>query len=251
MSVIFANPRLSLCNRTKSGLYVFQRGLGGGPLAANFVRTSSQSLTIVDNASLSGGDIDMWGACWFYMESAVEGALMAKYGAAGSREYSFYYNTSSPAIIASSDGTAITSRTYAATAINTWWFAMWYHDAVNNLLAITRNNAAFLTTAFAGGIFDSAAEFAVGSFGGANYMNGLIDSACIGKSPVGGIAGLATTIRDSLYNSGNGKKYSDLTASEKTDWGLISFWDLDGVNDAHGSNHLTNNNGVTFVAGKV
>lgn len=32
---------------------------------------------------------------------------------------------------------------------------------------------------------------------------------------------------------------------------LISYWSLSDANDAHGSNHLTNNNSVPFVAGKV
>ncbi len=32
---------------------------------------------------------------------------------------------------------------------------------------------------------------------------------------------------------------------------LQAFWSLDNVNDAHGSNTLTNNNTVTFVTGKV
>lgn len=32
---------------------------------------------------------------------------------------------------------------------------------------------------------------------------------------------------------------------------LISYWSLADVNDAHGSNHLTNTNTVTFVTGKV
>lgn len=32
---------------------------------------------------------------------------------------------------------------------------------------------------------------------------------------------------------------------------LVAYWSLSDVNDAHGSNHLTNNNAVTFVTGKV
>ncbi len=33
--------------------------------------------------------------------------------------------------------------------------------------------------------------------------------------------------------------------------GLISYWKLKDTADSHGSNTLTNNNGVTFVAGKI
>lgn len=33
--------------------------------------------------------------------------------------------------------------------------------------------------------------------------------------------------------------------------GLIAAWNLENVNDSFGTNHLTNNNGVTFTAGKI
>jgi len=39
----------------------------------------------------------------------------------------------------------------------------------------------------------------------------------------------------------------DLAIDMLTD-GLISYWDLDDLTDKHGSNDMTNNNGVTFVS---
>lgn len=33
--------------------------------------------------------------------------------------------------------------------------------------------------------------------------------------------------------------------------GMQAYWKLDGLTDSHGANTLTNNNGVTFVAGKI
>jgi len=51
----------------------------------------------------------------------------------------------------------------------------------------------------------------------------------------------------SLYNTGRGKAYADLTADEKV--GLVSYWNLDETSgtryDSHGSNTLTDNNTVT------
>lgn len=55
--------------------------------------------------------------------------------------------------------------------------------------------------------------------------------------------------RSSLYNSGKGKAYSDLTTAEKV--GLVSYWNLDEASgdraDSHGSNTLADNNTVTSV----
>lgn len=53
--------------------------------------------------------------------------------------------------------------------------------------------------------------------------------------------------RIALVNSGNAKKYADLTAAEKVD--LVSYWNLDEASgtraDSHGDNDLTDNNTVT------
>jgi len=60
---------------------------------------------------------------------------------------------------------------------------------------------------------------------------------------------LTTGERTSLFNSGNGKAYADLTAGEKT--GLVSYWNMYETSgsraDSHGSNTLTDNNTVTSV----
>ena len=58
---------------------------------------------------------------------------------------------------------------------------------------------------------------------------------------------------DAVYNAGACKLYKDLTTAEKIN--LVSWWDgaeTSGVRvDAHGTNHLTDNNTVTSAAGKV
>ena len=60
---------------------------------------------------------------------------------------------------------------------------------------------------------------------------------------------LSADERLSLFNSGRGKRYADLTDDEKV--GLVSYWNLDeqsGVRyDSHGSNDLTDNNTVGSV----
>lgn len=60
---------------------------------------------------------------------------------------------------------------------------------------------------------------------------------------------LSSDERTSLFNSGIGKSYADLTAAEKV--GLVSYWDLSEASgdraDSHGSNTLTDNNSVLSV----
>ncbi len=228
--------------------------------AAKFVAASSQYLNIADNASLSIGNVDAWGVAWVYADSlGADRVIMGQFGIAGNRAFELRYRTTGSQFnfVAYADGTTVTqlgATTFGTPTTATWYFVMWYHDSVADVIGISVNGGAFDTVALVGGIFDSSAQFTLGAENGTtDFWNGRIDSVAFGKNPVGGIAALATTIRDSLYNGGLGKTYADLTTAEKTAWGLVSFWNLDEATgnraDSHGSNTLTSNNGVTSDAG--
>lgn len=90
------------------------------------------------------------------------------------------------------------------------------------------------------------APFLLGRLGGTGiYADGRIDSA--------GIWGRVLSGSDitALFNSSMGKVYSDLTTAQKVS--LVSWWNLNEIsgqrNDSHGTNHLTDNNTVTYAAG--
>ena len=60
--------------------------------------------------------------------------------------------------------------------------------------------------------------------------------------------------RSTLYNGGNGGTYADYfgataIGTNPTTTDLFAWWKLEDVNDAHGSNTLTNNGTTTFTAG--
>lgn len=78
--------------------------------------------------------------------------------------------------------------------------------------------------------------------------DGLLDEIFICKSP-SNLATALTTIASTIYNSGTGKRYRDLTDAEKTTIGLVSWWGLDEASgtrfDLHGSVNLTVVGGVT------
>jgi len=219
--------------------------------AVALAAASSQYLTIADNGSLSGADIDEWGACWFWRDSNADMGIMSKY-VTGQREFVLeYYTNQQIYLTVSGDGDAVTSFTTGAISASAWHFVMWYHDATNNLIALSINGGAFVTTAHTAGIFNGTAPFELGRYNSVGHLDGRMDSACFGKSPSGGMAARATEIRDALYNGGSGRVYADLTATQKSDWGLVSWWNLNESTgtrfDSHGTNHLTpaNTPGVT------
>lgn len=89
------------------------------------------------------------------------------------------------------------------------------------------------------------------TFGGALYANTTATYGTSGRFAAAGLWNVAldAAALTSLFNSGLGKRYADLTVSEKV--GLVSYWNLDEVSgvryDSHGSNDLTDNNTVGSV----
>lgn len=238
---------------------------GDGPrvdAGAGFASASSQSLSVASNSTLQTGDADAWGACWAYAVSFPT-AIVAAFGkwTATNQEWVIYRNnatnryTLSARYADNSGQVNLTANTYGVPATGAWTFLLWYHDAANDLIGVSVNGGAFDTAAFAGGVRTATAPFRVGAYDTpTDFWNGRLDSVAFGKSPPGGIAAIATTIRDRLYNGGAGLSYADLTNQEKADWGLVSWYDFASsgaglVADSHGSNTLTNNNGVTLGAG--
>jgi hypothetical protein len=80
----------------------------------------------------------------------------------------------------------------------------------------------------------------------ANYPLGI--NAYYDDTMLAGATGVWNVVINptTIFNSGNGKHYADLTTAEKV--GLVSYWNLDEVSgtraDSHGSNDLTDNNTV-------
>lgn len=169
------------------------------------------------------------------------------------RSYSVYIASSDNKLnfSVSSDGTAGTVVTVASTtalsSTATWYLFEAYYDGVN--IGVSVNNETFVTSAFSAGIYNSTAIFAIGQDGnlGAGNLGGRACTISVYSADPG------AAVRTALYNSGNGTLYQSLTAGQKT--GLVSWWDgaeTSGVLiDAHGTNHLTDNNTVTSAAGKV
>jgi hypothetical protein len=223
--------------------------------AASFASASSQSLSVSNNSSFMPAENLMVG-CWVN-STTLPGTgsnhrLISHWLTTGDkRSYDLSIINTSGTIKISALGSSLgTSSFTSVTTSHTpstgvWTFAVMWWTSGQLYLEIdntTRSNAA-LSSMYAG----SAALYLGARETGADYFNGAIDSAFLIKAPSSlgnGTAGsLARTIISYLYNSGAGRRYSDLDSTQKTDWGLVSWWDLNEATgtryDRHGTNNLT------------
>lgn len=217
--------------------------------AAHFTAASSQSLSIATNASVAFGNVDFWVAGSFYMDAkGVVRGFITKDNPSGTRgpyllDYDSVQDRFAFAIFTGTVAKVAYANTFGSPSINTWYQLLGWHDSVNDTVNICVNGGATDSTATGGGTPDAtASDFCIGSFHNkALPHDGRADSCAIGT--VSGIAGVIAAMKTSLYNSGAGKVYADLTTAEKTAWGLTSWWDLNEETgtryDAHGTNHLT------------
>lgn len=217
------------------------------------------SIAHASQTGLNPGDTDFYGCGWFRLDSFVTlNTLFSKWkdnGGAGTVAYLLDYLNSTSRFRWSvtsntynSGVTTVNASTFGAASLNTWYFVEWYHDSVNNQLGICVNRGTTDTASHTTGIYNTTQTAVMFGALATNYYNS-------GKmGPVGVWSRIpSSTERDSLYNSGNGVLYKDLTAGLKTN--LISWWDgaetSGSLIDAHGTNHLTDNNTVTSAVGKV
>lgn len=241
--------------------------------AAGFTSANSEYLSIVDNSSLAMGDIDMWVAGWFNLNTLLGDRYMfGTYDFGGNqRSWTISYTIATDRLrfLCSGDGTSGTAVNILADALGAPstgvnYFILAWHDSVNNTLNIRINGGSVNSVAFTTGIHNSTSPLTVGctlsSGTPTGLVDGTIDNLFLGKSPPGGIAAVISDIQTTLYNGGAGVGYDALSSTQKTDWGLVSCWELDEYsagsgavtrNDRHGTNHLTDNNTVPSATGLV
>lgn len=186
----------------------------GAHNAAHFVRASNQWLSHTDNATLSVGDIDFTIAIWikYTTNNDLQGSICYS-GNGASRSWEIvqgFSPTTDFFFQVSSDGSAqngVQAATFGAVATGSWHFVVAWHDSVNNQLGITVDNGAADTASWTTGVFDSTGDLQLGRREGSSPGNGLDgDLAMFGMWK----RILTGTERTFLYNSGNGRNYSEL-----------------------------------------
>lgn len=188
--------------------------VSGAADAGAFVAASSKYLSTPDTAALSIGDVAMTVAAWIKMPTPVEAANVAYcaqwLSAGDQRAWVLQYDQSSHAdkfaFQASptgiSSGTTIFSATLPTPAVqDTAYFVAAWHDPTANKLYLQVDNGAIYSADYANGIFNSSADFTIGSVANpALYANGSI-SVDMWKRL------LTVDERTALWNGGAGSKY--------------------------------------------
>jgi len=190
------------------------REVGKVGYAALFTSALSEYLYCATNAALEMGDIDFTIAGWFNNYAGGWPGLVLKSNGAGNEDYKIAIDYANYAVVANfngADGISVTSANNSASSWSYHYFVVW-HDAANDLLGVSVDNATPVTQA-TGGLAPevSSARFQIsGDQGGsANYCNGPIDQVGLWKRV------LTSDERTWLYNSGNGRAYSEFGSSNQ------------------------------------
>lgn len=202
---------------------------------------SSQNFSIADNASLSWGNRDLYFAGWVKFNAVnVQQCVLAKgtsLAAAASFEYAIWLNSSGIIKLQFSTGSATTTASWGTALVaNTWYFVEGYYASSIPRMRLSVNRGTDISIAQTGGPVDGANAFCFGNSTAANYLNGNLYSwAFYTGNP-------SSTVRDFLYNSGNGRTFTDLSGANLTN--LVSFWNFGNasgnlVDQNSGGNDMT------------
>lgn len=176
--------------------------------AGQFTAASSERLVVASDASLQTGDIDFTLVCWLYLDS-LPGAsnvyVVAKDDAATQREYGMRVNTSDQLeFFGFRSGPTLDTQAatnFGALSTGTWYFAVGWHDSVNNTKNVEVNLVSD-SAATGGAWITSTADLSIGSTGApGNYFNGRICEVGFWKRM------LTVQERWWLYDFGRGRTY--------------------------------------------
>ena len=221
-----------------------------GVVAGPFVPASSEALEATSGAILSGATAATINA-WVYGLTTADGRpLSIDDSIVGSGRLFTHATVNSTWYLFDSSGNSVTVAAALKNLPGWTMVTLTFDDSEKKLRVYFNGVLQGTSSALANSPnFACATKFSVGC----DHFSGARNSFTDGRY---GRVGIWSAAKDSteilsLFNSGNGKAYADLTAGDKT--GLLSYWDLDETSDgsgpvtrvdSHGSNDLTDNNTV-------
>jgi hypothetical protein len=180
-----------------------------------FLTADTEYFELADNAALSTGDIDFTVAFWFKILSGTIATFplyLGKWSAtAAQKEHCIYQDTNANRLTAvfghSTSTTNLVANNFGALSTDTWYFATYWHDSVNNQIGIAVNAGTADTAAHSAGINDGSGSFRLGHADGeTNGLDGFLDEVGFWKRV------LSSAERTELYNGGSGRDYAYITA---------------------------------------
>lgn len=225
--------------------------------AGQFTAANSEYLSIADNASLSVDGSTFSVACFFYADSlATQRTLLCKFKTGSDGEFWLKVDDSDTSalrfIVYNGSTSSAVSTPTATIATGGFYFVVAWLDSdliprisVNGVVT---EGVAPLATAIAA----SDAPFTIGARNtGSNLWDGRISRALLAKRV------WTSAERTWLFNSNAGRTYEEFGNASNDGanllTNLVSYWKLGEVsgtrNDSHGTNHLTDNNTVTWNPG--
>lgn len=188
--------------------------------AAGFVAASDTYLTHTSNASLQTGDISFGIAIWFQFKTAIHSAahrwIICKDEFGANREWALFYNDTADRVrfyVFRADGTNIFVDWSSAPVLDTWYFALAWHDATTDTIYLKINNGTTVTAATGGALRAAGADaFHIGAPLGANgdNMEGWIDQAVFAKKA------WSTVEQEQLWNNGDGVSFAKMQALDSS-----------------------------------
>jgi hypothetical protein len=176
--------------------------------AASFTSTSSQELTIADNADLGySGDFSF--AAWFYNGASQPMASKGS-GAFAQNEWSlglaFVSGQSLRGTVYQSGGVSTAATVPTIISANTWYLAILTYTASTRAITVSLNAGTRSTATLGGDPVRKSHPFQLGRFN-TGFMSGRLDQAGFWKRA------LTPDEEAWLYNSGNGRSYAEVAAS--------------------------------------
>lgn len=220
------------------------------PKAARFTAANGEHLSVPDNVDLSMGDIDFTIFGWVYLNVETQQGLLSKADNINN-DYLLYYQEGASyrrAYFRVWNGAATTEVGGAVFGAGGWHFIVAWHDAANDTLNVRIDDAPTNSASHSAGVGDTASPFTIGKYGGSsnNFLNGRMAQWGVIKRT------LTNAEMQWLYNDGIGRTYGETgiagTGGEKLRDKLAAWWALNEASgtrsDAHGSNDLSDLNGV-------
>ncbi len=184
---------------------------------ADFELANTEFLSRASNADLQGGNVDFSVVLWFKAESGgISNILFSKDNSvSGEREYVIEIQSDDKVrweVNVPTDSGVLVRPASFTVVTGTWYFLYASHNAATDVISVSIDDGTVATAAVGGSLqAASAGEFRLGAreFGGSEgFADAVVDEVGWWKKV------LATSEVTWLYNSGNGRAYSDLNMNQ-------------------------------------